>query len=77
MKEKLEELLVYLSESHHPQNIENTSDNLGIEINDLRNMIDFLVKYDFIQYDSKQLKIDPEIREIYPYNQTNSKNTVH
>lgn len=70
MKEKFEELMMYLSENYRPQSIEEISENLGIEIDKLKIMADFLAKYDFIQYNYKELKIDPQLRELYLYDKT-------
>ncbi|MFP3952362.1 MAG: hypothetical protein ACLFVP_09525 [Candidatus Bathyarchaeia archaeon] len=68
--DKLEELLTYLSENFHPHDIEDISEKIGVEVDKLRVMINFLVKYDFIQYHSGKLKIDSELREIYLYSQS-------
>lgn len=74
MKEQLEDLLEYLSENYRPQNIEEISERINVEKDKLRRMIDFLAKYDFIQYKSKEVMIDPQLREVYLCsNQSSSK----
>lgn len=64
MASKIDEILEFLALNDDFHSIEEISTTLNIPLNACKTISIFLAKYDFVQYEDQQIKINPEIRDF-------------
>jgi DNA-binding IclR family transcriptional regulator len=64
LKSKIDELLEYLALDDDAHSIEEISEVLGIPHDVCERIADFLSKYNFIQFNNSEAKIEPRMRDF-------------
>lgn len=67
---KIDEVIEFLASDGNLHSIEDISRTLNIPSSMCKKIIVFLVKYDFVQFEGRKLKIDSKIRDLMDSSQS-------
>ena len=65
LRTKIDEILEFLASSNRPCPIEEINARIGVPEDTCRKVVDFLIKYRFVQQEGRRLRIDPELGILF------------